>query len=292
MAKNRRKQIILLLVVALAGLFLAAISLSHLQFQVGRPFSSGSNQTTSSSQTPSASGSDLILLILRGFMALAAIVLLIHIFINLRTPEGRRRLLYEVILLALVLAIVFFVSEITQKTSPDQTQSQAANLAPPTGLQIPNSNPTDQFTPGKPSSWLVYGLSLRLAAILVGVIALVVRQFWRQRRASPPAKDRIAEAAQDAMNALASGGNLKDVIERCYLQMSQVLAEERNLRRETVMTPAEFEQFLVLNGVPEIPIQRLTRLFEAVRYGQMQPGNNEEQQALDSLSAIISACKG
>jgi hypothetical protein len=58
------------------------------------------------------------------------------------------------------------------------------------------------------------------------------------------------------------------------------------------MTPREFEARLATAGLREDHIQRLTRLFEAVRYGTQSPGKREEREAVDCLTAIVRFCKG
>jgi hypothetical protein len=87
------------------------------------------------------------------------------------------------------------------------------------------------------------------------------------------------------------GGNLKNTIMRCYYEMSQVINEQRGIRRDRSMTPREFEIYLESNGLPGEPVRQLTHLFEDVRYGDLAVGEKEEQQAQSSLTAIIEAVK-
>jgi hypothetical protein len=58
------------------------------------------------------------------------------------------------------------------------------------------------------------------------------------------------------------------------------------------MTTHEFERELLQRGFPALPVQRLTRLFEQVRYGGQQPGVFEKQTATESLREIIAFCRG
>jgi hypothetical protein len=53
------------------------------------------------------------------------------------------------------------------------------------------------------------------------------------------------------------------------------------------MTTGEFENVLETAGIPHDPIHQLTRLFEAVRYGNWQPNLADEQTALQCLEAIM-----
>jgi len=70
-----------------------------------------------------------------------------------------------------------------------------------------------------------------------------------------------------------------------------VLAEEKGVTRESAMTPREFVRSLTTMGLPELAVQRLTRLFEDVRYGARVAGDQEEGEAIASLTAIVDASR-
>ena len=76
---------------------------------------------------------------------------------------------------------------------------------------------------------------------------------------------------------------------RCYWEMSQILSKERNLHRPSGMTVREFEQYLVDYGLRTEHIQRLSRLFEQVRYSRKLASPREEKEAEACLRAIIKA---
>jgi hypothetical protein len=88
---------------------------------------------------------------------------------------------------------------------------------------------------------------------------------------------------------LEAGGELQDVILRCYAQMLDVLKRQRGIRRKEAMTPAEFATWLKAAGLPDRPVTRLTRLFERVRYGGISSGQAEAMEAIDCLNAIANA---
>jgi hypothetical protein len=71
--------------------------------------------------------------------------------------------------------------------------------------------------------------------------------------------------------------------------MAQSLSEGRGLTRQAAMTPAEFAAALKGQGLPEMAVEELTHLFEAVRYGRQKPGPAAEAQAVACLNAIIEA---
>jgi hypothetical protein len=144
----------------------------------------------------------------------------------------------------------------------------------------------DPFAAGPPE-WLVILLSLT-ATILLTFLGWRV-WLWSRARFMPPPEplpQRLAQTAQDALRALQGGGGLHNTILRCYQQMSDLVAERRGVQRQAFMTPREFVQWMEQAGIPREPVQRLTRLFELVRYGAKSLGAPEEAEAVACLTAL------
>jgi hypothetical protein len=133
---------------------------------------------------------------------------------------------------------------------------------------------------GAVPSILIWLVCLALAAALVALgLWLVLRR--------PAGPDRVKLEAERALQALKSGLDLRNVIVHCYWQMGQVLKQEQGLEMDSAMTAREFERLLEARGVPSEPVDQLTRLFEAARYGSRPPGSEAERQAVDCLTAIV-----
>lgn len=132
--------------------------------------------------------------------------------------------------------------------------------------------------------WLVAGGVLLASA---GVAAWMLRPSPPRRRAV----DDVALEAQRAREALLAGEDPRTVILACYARMSRALAEERGIERPESMTAREFGALLGTLGIPHAPVQELTRLFEAVRYGGLEPGAGEEARAVACLGAIVQHCR-
>lgn len=128
--------------------------------------------------------------------------------------------------------------------------------------------------------WLV-GIGLLVISTLIGV--------WMFTSSSSQATtiDVVGLEAEKAWQALKTGLDLKDVIVKCYRQMSLALEKEQGIEREDSMTTREFENLLEAAGIPHDPIHQLTQLFEAVRYGNWQPNPVDEQKAIHCLEAIM-----
>ena len=136
-----------------------------------------------------------------------------------------------------------------------------------------------------PLLWLV-GIGLFVISVLVGVWI-----FASSHSAGPI--DLVGLQAEKAWQALSTGSesDLKDVITRCYREMSRALKKGRGIEREESMTTGEFEYLLEAVGIPHEPIHQLTRLFDAVRYGNWQPGPAEKHEAIQCLEAIMLYCR-
>jgi hypothetical protein len=159
---------------------------------------------------------------------------------------------------------------------------KSSNLVP-MELSLPAATPpaTAPLGPVPPLLiWLV-GIGLLVITLLLGVWI-----FFSSSK-QPSTLDVVGLEAEKAWQALKTGLDLKDVVVKCYRQMSLALEEEQGIEREEFMTTREFEKLLEDAGVPQAPIHQLTQLFEAVRYGNWQPNSTDEQKAIHCLEAII-----
>jgi hypothetical protein len=139
--------------------------------------------------------------------------------------------------------------------------------------------------PGDLPPWLRYLFSLAISVSAIGT----GWYLWYKRQ--QPGLSDLAETARSSALELEAGGELQDVILRCYAQMLDVLKRQRGIRRKEAMTPAEFATWLKAAGLPDRPVTRLTRLFERARYGGISAGQAEAMEAIDCLNAIANACE-
>lgn len=130
--------------------------------------------------------------------------------------------------------------------------------------------------------------------ILIGLVLLtILLAVWIIRWRTKPvaAGDGLKQEAEQALMALKMGKDFKNVIIECYWQMSQVLRKERGIQRTQAMTPREFERLLEKRGISHYPVHQLTELFEAARYGMQALNPQDEQKAIECLSAIIQSSR-
>ena len=291
--RDKYRLLALIAGVALLLLFLAA-AMTRIKMLPGDPFPIEWKQAPQGEVAPFGNGYWFLVLI-RGLLIISVITIPLYIIINLFTPAGRRRLLKGLIQLLAFMLIMYIISNLAdslnqRKEVPQEQPNFEVGKGGPTPEGLAPAVTQEVTTP---SPWLDAGICIGLAVILAIMITVLAWGIYRASKArTGEAITRLADEAQQAVDSLQAGGNIRDTVIRCYIQMTQVLAEERQVHREEAMTPHEFEQILLKKmKLPETPVQRLTRLFEAVRYGDYHPGKREEMEAIDSLSAIAAACK-
>ncbi len=131
---------------------------------------------------------------------------------------------------------------------------------------------------------------LWLAAIgILALILVLVARVLAKRKERPAGGWEIA--AEQALQALQDGEDVKEVILECYRRMSRALQEEQGIERESFMTAGEFEGVLASKGLPPSPVHRLTALFESARYSRAEPTPLEERDAMTSLEEILSSSR-
>jgi hypothetical protein len=137
----------------------------------------------------------------------------------------------------------------------------------------PLGDPPPNFT-----IWVIVIVLVVAAALLAYMVFLTLRSRTPQRG--------LDEPAAAALKALEGGGDLPDVILRCYKEMADCINREHGIERDVSLTPREFEAALVAKDLPAAPVHELTRLFELVRYGDKQADDADRGSAVACLTAI------
>jgi len=233
--------------------------------------------------------SEAVILLLRIAFALALILLPVSIVFFLVSPEFRKKALRELARIMVLMLTIFALSrtpllEDAQLPEPEM-EAPAADIDFDTLLE------TDFAYEQEPSRWIIYAVSLLIALVVAFFLVRLGWRLLREREENSEPMQRLAREARIAVDALKSDADIRDVVTRCYAEMSRVVQEERDLKRDTGVTAREFERYLGQRGLPIAPVRTLTRLFESVRYGDKMPGEVDRQQAIESLSAIAEACR-
>jgi hypothetical protein len=281
MMPRHRLQLLALFACAIAALLLLASGLSTLTFRPGRLYdlrgllalSFGSGAALTVDPTSAAFWQSLLGLIWLALLLFTVVALIV-------SGRLRRELLRRIVLTAVaVLLLYLFVGLLRNIMPPVEGAPPSSAVAAPAEGTF---EPLPAFDP-RPSPWLVVGISVLLAGLLLLGIWLI----WRRARPRPAPVARLADEAQAALADIQAGGDLADTVLRCYRDMSRVLADERGITRPQATTPREFERQLATAGLRDEHIRQLTRLFERVRYGARHADEREKEAAVACLTAIV-----
>ena len=286
LANRKRLWVLLISAVAIAATILLVASLGELEFSPGyallRGEETGLTLFSQLGLAPENSFLDNVLVVV---YALGVLMVPITILLIIVSRQARKWIVRSIGMAIWVIAVYLIMRSRPEFLEQLQTETQ---------LAFPGGDDRMMLAlefPSNPPWWIAWamaiGLALFIAAVLVGTFYLV----WHSRQKRDDSLEWLAREAQDALEALQGGADLKDTVMRCYFEMSRVLSEERGIRRERAMTPREFEVRLAQLGLPEPHIRQLTRLFEGVRYGSRVTGEREASQAIASLSAVVEACR-
>ena len=278
MISRRKLWIIATSIAAIAALLLLSASLSEFKLLPGRPFLLASEDLPTSAGPAAPLGNWLF----RAWNALGILLLVLLPFAIIQfiiSPTARKRVIRTLFTLVLTYVLWYMLFRTGLHGFLDVTQAQGtADSAQADQALLVEFNDL-------PPDWLVLAITAGLIMLLMATAWLV----WRRNRVSSGPLPQVTRQAQQAIVALQAGGDIKDVVTRCYVEMSRALSAQRGLLREVAMTPREFEARLQQAGLPGQAVQRLTRLFESVRYGAKPPGEREQHEAIACLSAIVQA---
>nr|WP_305882917.1 DUF4129 domain-containing protein [Halobellus rarus] len=144
---------------------------------------------------------------------------------------------------------------------------------------------------------VLFGLLL-LVALAGAVILLLATTTGRERDADETTDGPVAEPSADVRGVGAAAGTAADRIEadadvgnevyRAWVEMTAHL----DLDRPQSSTPGEFAAAAVDAGMDPDDVDELTRLFEAVRYGDERVTDARADRAVAALRRIESAYAG
>lgn len=276
---------IIISMLGLASLLMLSAGLGNIEFSYGEFFVLPRFPTSEQISNIPSIGGNLLGNMLLVFLAIAQLCLPFAILYFFLSKEARRKVLRS--LASLLWLIALFILIQRRADLFDRSNPELPTL-PSQGLDGIANN---ELSPHASDSFVLI-LTILLAGFLTLGLFAGMWMLWKRRQVSATPLDRLAEEAQHALQALKNGKALRDTVMRCYFEMAQVLREERGIARATAMTPREFQQRLLAEGLPGEAVQDLTRLFEIVRYSSSPPGEEEGERARACLAAIIDSVRG
>jgi cbb3-type cytochrome oxidase subunit 3/transcriptional regulator of met regulon len=274
--------------VVLVTIVLLASSLSQVQFKEGHLliFGNSSDPTITSDGTPARDPIQQLGSFWGGALTIVFWVLVpLSILYILISKRARKRVLRDIFVVGSFLLILYFFIQAFRGNSPVADEANAPNPAQaesPETVVVPSNFPID------PPEWLTFAGSFILIVLIILLLAFLwFRMRPRVKIEEQSTLDLLVDEAQETLQDLRSGAGLKDVVIRCYQEMCTILAEQQGVRRRRAMTPREFQVHLAHIGVENEHIERLTSLFESVRYGPESSNQSAVKEAELCLETIV-----
>lgn len=296
MKRDNRIWGLLLLGATIAAIALLAMSVPTLELRPGEPLilpEEMRGMPEERGEIPPMPDGELIDVLLRAIFTFALVLLPFAIIYLIISPEARKRALGTLITVLVITSLLLLLRPMVEGIEEEIEFSEEVPGRIPEG-DLPA--PDVEFT-ADPSPGLILAANIALALFLAAGVVAIIWFIWQYLHPDHStqvkgidALEQLAQGAQEAIGAVRSGADLNDVITRCYFEMTQILREQRGIHRQRAMTPREFEARLEEIGLPAEQIQRLTRLFERVRYGDKSPSKQQQDEAIASLNAIVEFC--
>ena len=296
MFRRTRTVLLFALGIALVAMLLLAAGVSELEFRPGVPApANGQVQSEALGGVPPEMD-EAFRTAFRIFASIIVFGLPVVIIHSLLTPEARKSLLKAMVPIVLFGLLVYLAlrasSSLEEQAQPGPTAVAGEAQSTPVPEQTVEvaagvANEMDGVAP----EWLILGAIVSLALIIALILVGTGRFLPRYSARPAPPLSELADQAEDAVEAIRAGADLRDTVLLCYSRMTQTLRDQRGIWREGAMTPREFETYLTRSGIPGEHVRQLTRLFEKVRYGAKAIAAEDERQALLSLGAIVEYCR-
>jgi hypothetical protein len=291
MDSRLRRQLRTLIVLGLASAAVLALatSLSQVEFSPGEQFTLAFAQAARPPAGLAITASPAMLAIMRVVFLLTLALLPFSIFYLIISAEARRRVLQNLIIYGTFILLIYLLRRQMQAGEQDDF---LAGLGLFSAGDAAAARPPAEFNAAAPT-WLVLIVSFAMAGLLVALLGGILWSIARRRPRVEReiALEALAETAEEARDTIEAGGDLRNTIIRCYVEMNRLVRETHGIRRDRAMTPREFEERLEHSGLPREQVRDLTLLFEDVRYGAKDLGPWEGRRAIACLAAIAESCR-
>ncbi len=261
-------------IILAAGLPSLDLQTGFIAFETPQPGSVPTSAPDEVYEAPPPQNGPSVFVILLGL-----VFLLFVLFLAYRYPRIRYGLLGISIWTAVLLTLTYLYRRFGRTPDEQAEQFEIFNVPERIFAEIPEETP----------EWFD-GVSLAITIAMFLIVAGLIWWGWRRMREDKkPALTAVGKDAEAALAELRAGANLQDTIVRCYFDMNHSLSRSLGLHRAEGMTPREFEEIMVQEGLPEEEVVRLTRLFEKVRYGAQMTDIGDQNEAIACLEAIIAS---
>ena len=279
------------LFVGLFFLFLAAVTvliggLDRVDLRSGEPMPGVFSERTAAQAAGGTTGWDLGGRFRLALFAIVVACLALLAIGAILSPRLRRSLLIVAAVVAVGLLILMWIKP------PEEAALEGMELSAGGPLAIAEEDGARVEIPDTaPPDWAVIlvALGAAMAAASIGaVFVLKVYPRLRRGRSDRLLLEELARRAGAAAGRIRDGDDLRDAVRRCYKEMSDLLCTRADISDVAALTPREFAAALRARGMKDATVDRLTAIFETVRYGG-RAASAFADEAIACLEAIQTA---
>lgn len=231
-------------------------------------------------------GANVVRILIQSLFALGAAVILLFVIISSR--HRKQFVIILAILLALLVALAQ-VRNIPQGKRAPIPQRAAGGII---GAARPVEQVHPNIPPANPANWQVMLIAIGSAFVLTGIGLVLFLKIYPALRARSASEDdildKLGKSAGYAAHRIIAGDDPRAAILRCYQEMAEILSQTKGVSNYSHFTPREFTAQLRTRGMKDEHVERLTNIFEAVRYGG-RSGAGFLDEALSCLQSIQQA---
>ncbi len=285
--EKRKFFLFLLFLLILGGIAILSGGLTHLQFQPGKAFPHEASSIPPGNDNIGYNPQHAWLAkafqrIIYPASLLTGVACMIGALVSPRFRQFLLHQLLPVLMFSFLIAMLFTVFHVNRNVLQGHKLDLTTSAQPATtGEEY--ASPTVN-----PPNWSVILTALGTA---VGIVGLGFITWWWFQRAKPSSngQDILAELGVEAGAAatrIRNGADPRNAVIGAYKEMCDILS--RQVENPDYLTPREFARRLRARGMRSRHVDRLTKIFEEVRYGHRESARFA-QEALSCLEEIRDA---
>jgi len=267
---NRQR---LLLIVVLGALFVVLFVLiggmNSVHTLPGKrlpnPFADLGEVSAGTSPGGPAWGADAVRIFIQSLFALGAAVILLFVIISREHRKQFAIIFVVLLLIALGLAQIHDIPQSEQSPQPQEATDMGIGDTPPVEqvhVDIP---------PVAASNWQIILIALGSSLVLTGIGLTFFLKIYPALRSRHSDRDdllgELGKSAGLAAYRIIAGDDPREAILRCYKEMTEIMSQAQRIPNYSYFTPREFATHLRERGMKDDYVDRLTGIFESVRYG-------------------------
>ena len=210
-------------------------------------------------------GENAVRILIQSLFALGAAVILLFAIISSKHRKQFAIIAISLFLIAIILAQVKNIPQGEQSPQPQQATDMEIGDVPPVEqvhVEIP---------PVAASNWQIILIALGSSLVLTGIGLTFFLKIYPALQARRSDRDdllgELGKSAGLAAHRIIAGDDPREAILRCYQEMTEIMSLAQRITNYSHFTPREFATHLRQRGMKNEYVDRLTGIFETVRYG-------------------------